>query len=296
MRIEVLGAGGAWGVPRPFCPCPVCEEARLKGAPYTRLGPSLFLHEIKTLIDTPEEIGIQLNRARITRVDAVFYSHWHPDHTAGIRVWEANYNQGMKNPLHFPPKTIPTQVYLPENVARTFGEFHALWDKCEYQQKLGVTEVHTIPMGESVMLQQVKVTPIQLVEDYAAGFLFEWSDSDIPKRVLILMDEVFAWTPPPDLGPLDALFMPAGAFELNPLSGERKIAADHPILTREATFPQILQALRGVDAKQVVFIHLNEIDGLTFDDYLELARRLNADPSLELPPVRFAYDTLIVEI
>lgn len=296
MRIEVLGAGGAWGVPRPFCPCPVCEEARLKGAPYTRLGPSLFLHEIKTLIDTPEEIGIQLNRARISRVDAVFYSHWHPDHTAGIRVWEANYNQGMKNPLHYPPKTIPTQVYLPENVARTFEEFHALRDKCEYQQRLGVTEVHTIPMGESVKLQQVKVTPIQLVEDYAAGFLFEWPDSDILKRVLILMDEVFAWTPPPDLGHLDALFMPAGAFELNPLNGERKIAADHPILTREATFPQILQVLRGLDAKQVIFIHLNEIDGLTFDDYLELARRLNADPSLELPPVRFAYDTLIVEV
>ena len=53
MQVEFLGAGGAITTPRPACTCRVCAEAREKGVPYSRTGPSLFVHGPDVLIDTP---------------------------------------------------------------------------------------------------------------------------------------------------------------------------------------------------------------------------------------------------
>ena len=40
-------------IPKPLCQCRICREARRKGVPYARAGPSAFLHDINLLIDTP---------------------------------------------------------------------------------------------------------------------------------------------------------------------------------------------------------------------------------------------------
>jgi phosphoribosyl 1,2-cyclic phosphate phosphodiesterase len=100
MRIEFLGTGGAYTTPRPGCFCRVCAEARVKGLPYSRTGPSLFVHGPNILIDTPEESKEQLNRARITDIAGCFYSHWHPDHVMGRRVWETRNIDARKWPPH----------------------------------------------------------------------------------------------------------------------------------------------------------------------------------------------------
>jgi len=44
-------------IPKPLCQCRICRQARDKGVPYARAGPSSFLHDINLLIDTPAEIG-----------------------------------------------------------------------------------------------------------------------------------------------------------------------------------------------------------------------------------------------
>lgn len=88
MRLIVLGSGGATTIPRPGCQCRICAEARTKGIPYARSGPSLLISDINLLFDTPEEIAAQLNREEINAVDYIFYTHWHPDHTLGMRIIE----------------------------------------------------------------------------------------------------------------------------------------------------------------------------------------------------------------
>lgn len=118
MQIEFLGTGGAITTPRPGCDCRICAQAREKGLPYARTGPSVFVHGPDVLIDTPEEIKNQLNRSRVTRIGACFYSLWHPDHTMGRRVWEANYDW-----RHWPPQHRPTPIYLPQQVAEDFIVF-----------------------------------------------------------------------------------------------------------------------------------------------------------------------------
>ena len=88
MEWTILGSGGCTVIPKPLCGCRVCEEAREKGVPYARTGPSAFLHDIHLLLDTPAEIAAQLNRERIDRLDYLAFTHLDPDHVEGLRVVE----------------------------------------------------------------------------------------------------------------------------------------------------------------------------------------------------------------
>ena len=88
MKLRLLGSGGVIPPPKPGCDCDVCSEARRKGIPYSRTGPSLFIEDINLLLDTPEDIRNQLNREGIKRIDHVILTHWHPDHTLGLRIFE----------------------------------------------------------------------------------------------------------------------------------------------------------------------------------------------------------------
>ena len=88
MKWTILGSGGCMVIPKPLCRCRVCREAREKGVPYARAGPSSFLHDLNLLIDTPAEVAGLLNRSGIRRVDYLTFSHLDPDHVEGFRVVE----------------------------------------------------------------------------------------------------------------------------------------------------------------------------------------------------------------
>ncbi len=126
MRIEFLGTGGATTTPRPGCQCRVCIEARERGVPYSRSGPAVFVHGPDVLIDTPEEIKDQLNRAGIEHIEAGLYSHWHPDHTMGRRVWEAlnfdgrNWPPSAQHNRHLPSTAGRRRLRAMARAGRTF--------------------------------------------------------------------------------------------------------------------------------------------------------------------------------
>jgi phosphoribosyl 1,2-cyclic phosphate phosphodiesterase len=241
------------------------------------------------LIDTPEESSIQLNRARITQVEAALYSHWHPDHTAGSRVFEANYDPEITWQLS--PKRYCTSVFIPERVVETFGQNHALTTRMGYLEKAGVVAVQTIPTGKNFTWRDCTITPFILAEDYVCGFIFETPT----RRILICMDELNNWEPPSWLGSFDLAILPAGVFEFNPLTGERRIPADHPILVREATYAETLDMLKVIDTKHVVFMHLNHSDQLTFDQFQMLGKRMT-EQSGGAPIYEFAYDGMQIEV
>jgi phosphoribosyl 1,2-cyclic phosphate phosphodiesterase len=83
-----------------------------------------------------------------------------------------------------------------------------------------------------------------------------------------------------------------GICEHHPLSGERRIDPEHPILRFEATFAETLEVVDALAAERVVLSHVEEIDGLSYDDLLVLEERLRAQGR----PVTFAWDGLSVEV
>ena len=284
MRVEFLGTGGALTTPRPGCTCRVCTQARERGVPYSRTGPSVFVHGPDVLIDTPEESKFQLERAGIGRVEACLYSHWHPDHVMGRRVWEALNGDFLR----WPPHHRTTRIYLPQQVAQDFREYLGGWEHFAYMQKVGLVDVVTLTDGQTLERNGVHILPFRVAQDYVYAFLF--SDGD--KRLLIAPDELYRWQPPDVVHGVDLAILPMGLAEFDPFTGARRIPAEHPVLRSEATFRQTLEMLRHMQPKRAILTHIEEVDGLSHDDLERLSARLVRDGL----PVTFAYDTMVVEV
>ena len=88
MKLKIVGSGGMFLIPNPFCKGPLCEEARIKRGRYERLGPSLYIEDINMLIDTPEDISVACDKQGITSIKYLSISHKDPDHTRGMRIVE----------------------------------------------------------------------------------------------------------------------------------------------------------------------------------------------------------------
>lgn len=284
MKVEILGSGGALPTPRPGCGCHVCAEARVKGVPYSRTGPGYFLHGPDVLVDTSEDIVQQLNRAGIGEIAAAFYSHWHPDHTMGRRVWESR-NIDFRG---WPPeakRTQTTPIYLPQQVAADFRSRLGAFEHLTYLAERQCVELHELRDGESVPIAGWSFTPFRLAEDYVYAFLVQ----DGVKRVLLAPDETTGWEPTQDLAGIDLAILPMGICEFHPLTGERRIHADHPLLRLEATFDETLEIVEQLGARRTVLSHVEEMDGLSYDELREVERRLDAR-------VEFAYDGMLLDV
>ncbi|WP_162924567.1 MBL fold metallo-hydrolase [Rubrobacter indicoceani] len=284
MKIEFLGTGGAVSIPRPLCGCRVCVEAREKGIPYSRGGPSVFVHGPDVLIDTPEEARNLLNRSGVTNINACLYSHWHPDHVMGRRVFES-LNWDFRN---WPPRNRRTDVYLPGRVGRDFRERLGSWQHFEFLQRIGVVNVVEVPEGDRIEVNGTTITPFPLAESFVYGFLFEGGG----KRALIVPDEVQGWRPPSWLGCLDLAVLPMGIAGEHPLTGERNMPVGHPVLKYEAGFSEVLDIAEKLAAERTVLTHVAEMNGLSHDDLEIVAGKLGA-AGLD---VEFAYDTMVVEV
>jgi phosphoribosyl 1,2-cyclic phosphate phosphodiesterase len=284
MRVEVLGSGGATTAPRPGCSCRVCAEAREKGAPYARTGPSVFVHGPDVVFDTPEESKLQLDRAGIAVVRGCFYSHWHPDHTMGRRVWETR-NGDFRTWPREAKRQLVTDVFLPEQVALDFRSYLGGMAHLEFMQGRGWIRIHELRDGETVLVGSVEIRPFRLAEDYV--YAFELTEGG--RRLLLAMDELNRWQPPADLRGAQLAVLPMGICEYDPFSGERRIHADHPVLRYEATFEETRAIVTALDAERVVLTHVEEIDGLTHDDLQRLAPDYGAN-------VTFAWDGYSVEV
>ena len=284
MRIEILGSAGAAPTPRPGCECRVCAEARERGAPYARTGPSIFVHGPDLLFDTPEESRLQLERAEIGTIAGCFYSHWHPDHTMGRRIWETC-NCDFRT---WPPEAtrrVETPVYLPEQVALDFRTYLGLWDHFAFMAERGWVRIVELADGDTIEAGGWTVRPFRLAEDYVYAFLLERDG----RRVLLAPDETNGWSPPEEVRGVDVAVLPMGICEHDPLTGERRLHPEHALLRLEATFDETLGIVRELGAGRTVLAHIEEMDGLTYDDLLELERRLDG-------LVEFAYDGLVLEV
>lgn len=282
MRIEFLGSGGAISTPQPGCQCAVCRQARTHGIPNSRTGPSLYVHGPDVLIDTPEESKFQLDRAGLNHVKACLYSHWHPDHTMGRRVFEMN-----KDWLSLPPQDRQTDIYLPQEVALDFRRL-GIWEHFAFLKRQNLVRIHELSDGEVITLGRTRIRPLRLAARYVYAFLFEEDGT----RALIAPDELVGWDPPDDVQGVELAILPMGIAEFDPFTGVRRIPAKHPVLRSEATHDQTLAMIRKLNAGRVILTHIEEPFRYSHDDLMRLAATLN-DEGYNLT---FAYDTMVVEV
>lgn len=100
MKLTFLGTGTSQGVPMIGCQCEVCRSLDFRDK---RLRTSVHLEvEGKSIIiDSGPDFRQQVLRERITRLDALVFTHEHKDHTAGMDdIRGFNYSQGKAVPIY----------------------------------------------------------------------------------------------------------------------------------------------------------------------------------------------------
>jgi phosphoribosyl 1,2-cyclic phosphate phosphodiesterase len=107
-QLRFLGASDSQGVPRWWCSCGVCEEARRTGR-NTRTRPSVVIEEAeRILIDAAPELRSQCSREGLRGFEAVLVTHAHNDHILGlgdIGDWALRNRQFC--PIYAPAEVVP---------------------------------------------------------------------------------------------------------------------------------------------------------------------------------------------
>jgi phosphoribosyl 1,2-cyclic phosphate phosphodiesterase len=276
MKWTILGSGGCAVIPKPLCQCPVCHEAREKGVPYARGGPSAFLHDINLLIDTPAEISQQINRSAIDRIDYLTFTHLDPDHVEGFRVVE-QIALDFRSWRAYPEKQIC--LLLPEELSENIEKLSSQYGPfIDFYQKSGFVELK--PFRDQVQVKDVRVTAVPVERSSQPVFIYVFEKSGVKV--------VYA---PCDLKPFpehrdelqnpDLFITQPGIFEEGLKHGFR-YPTEHIAWKALYTFEQTMSLAARLRAKEVLFTHLEEYWNRSYDDY----RALEA----ERPGIRFAYD------
>ena len=284
MEFTILGSGGNTPIPMPTCSCRVCDEAREKDEPYARRGNSVFLHDENVLIDVPELVWYSLNRERITTVDYVFISHFHADHTLGLRTLQAF---GIEPPpvtdfIGEVPKVLMSEVTY-ERAIEAAEFFEHLTDQW--------ADVELLADGESITTGDLELThvtaPIHEGGDNAvSGFLFEEADA----TAFVSPDENrhFDLEALPDL---DLWIKETGYFTEAP-DGHSLVTeeAERNALEHEMTFQESISQVRTVRPEQTVFTEIEELYRRSYDDFRYLEREY------EDLNIAFAYDGMRIKV
>lgn len=269
-------------IPKPLCGCRVCEEAREKGIPYERTGPSAFIHDLDMLIDTPAEIAAQLNRQRIEKIDYLIFTHADPDHVEGFRVVE-QIALDFRSWQAYPQKRIRLLIpgYLRKDMQALRSVHGPLID---YYESRGFIE--TVYFESSLEIDGMVLTAVPVFRDTEVSSVFVFREG--PVKMVYAPCDIKPF--PVERGEVrkpDLLIIQPGIFEKG-LKHDFTYPGDHVSRTTLYTFEESMALAREIQAQRVVFTHLEEYWNRSHDDYLAIQEKYRN--------IRFAYDGMHVTV
>jgi len=283
MELIFLGSGGSTTIPRPGCNCRVCTEARVEGIPYERSGSSMFIKDVNLLFDTPEEIAGQLNRERIETIDYIFYTHWHPDHTFGMRIVERMYKFWLDMFVRGNKPKNKVKVCAVEEV---MGDLKSMGYRggsfFTYYERSDLIDIIKLRDEEEFRIGNFTITPFEVQTTYNPSTIFLIEEKG--KRVVYAPCDVKPFPKNPKLENLDLLII--GSFHLEGPLKEGIVIPQKNALRRELFSPtEIQQLATRLKAAKTIVTHIEEEWGKNYDEYRSLEMEYD---------LLFAYDGMRV--
>ena len=267
LKLKIIGSGGMSIIPSSFCKCKICEEARQKGCRYERLGPSLYIDDIKMLIDTPEDIAVACNRQRISEVKHLSISHSDPDHVRGIRIVEkigCDFIKGTSTPIGF--------YALPE-VIKDINQMNR--DCFKYYGDV----LHCISVNETPHIK-IDNIDIDLINNNPSRNITFYVLKEHEKKV------IYACCNPKPFAHND-LYFDADILIISMVSDDGILndgtkLIDTPLKDEILTLNEVIELKKYYGIKKIIVTHIDEIWGKSYGYYNELEK--------ELDNIVFAYD------
>jgi phosphoribosyl 1,2-cyclic phosphate phosphodiesterase len=280
MKLVVLGSGGSQPTPKTGCDCRTCQAARLEmrrdpKSRHVRTGPSLWLPEHGVLIDTPEESNAQLNLHADGALNLahVLWSHFHPDHTAGVRIVEFIARWGSSG--------VPT--HLPEDLEMSLLELNLF----QFAVQRHHLKIYRVRDREAFQLGDLSVTMLRHAGEMPMySFLLE----DANSRFLYNPDHVMTL----DLTGLEHLECAIVQVGLMPDGTQPFILPpDHPARKVLLPLETICENAAKLGWKKLFFTHLYETIRLFPEEYDALGQKLSDQYGLE---IGFSHDGMTLEL
>jgi phosphoribosyl 1,2-cyclic phosphate phosphodiesterase len=262
VKLIILGSGGATPIPRPGCQCNVCVEARVKGVPYMRSSASLYVSDVKLLFDTPEDVTYQMNREGVNDVDYIFYSHWHPDHTLGLRIVEKMYRFWLgtfvRGDKQLKKVKICALTKVMTDLYNVYGTF------LNYYMRLGLIEKISLENATPYQIRDYSITPFEVLGSNVISTVFLIEHGN--RKVVYAPCDVKPFPQDLRLRKPDLLIL-GEVFPEGPLKEGITIPEDNPLRRGLFSMEEALKLAKNLEAKKTVFTHIEEEWGKSYDDY-----------------------------
>ena len=287
MNLVVLGSGGCTIIPRPGCLCPICEEAREKGIPYQRTGPSLFLEDINAIFDTPEDISHQLTRETIQTVDYIFYTHWHPDHTLGMRIVE---QLNMSYLAWFVEHKLSSKTVTVCALPDVMRDLRAIRNRqgsyLEYYERYGLISLVTLQKGNPLKIEDVEINavPVENPGFTSTVFVIECNG----KKVGYAPCDSKPFPVHDLLKNLDILII-GGILPEGALKEGYTIPENNELRKEVYTMDELLEIITTLKIKRTIAVHIEEEFGKSYNDYKKIEAQYNH-------VIEFAFDGMRIKL
>ncbi len=240
----------------------------------------LFFMTSNLMIDTPTEISCLLNRSRIPRLDYLMFRHLDADHVEGFRVVE-QVTLDFLTWRAYPQKQIC--LLLPEELNDRLRKIQSQYGPLvDAYEKRGF--IRLAPFLDNVQAGPVSIEAISVDRGEQMAFVYVFEKRG--RRV------VYA---PCDAKPFpehrvevqrpDLLVIQPGIFETG-LRHRFRYPLDHTSRTTLYTFEQTLEVVARIEARKILFVHLEEYWHRSYDDYC----------ALESDAFKFAHDGMQVVV
>lgn len=261
-------------IPNPFCKCPVCEEARKKRGRYQRLGPSLYIEDVKMLIDTPEDIGVACDRQNITEIKYLSISHKDPDHTRGMRIVE---------PLGYDciaDKGSPIQFIVLPEVADDINAWNG--DGLHYYEDV----LHCISIQKTDYARIGDIELYLVNNKTHRGNMTFYVISEKGKKAIYACCDVKPFIHNELYFDADVLII--GLVSDNGILKDGSHLKDAPFREDMFTLDEIVEIKNRYRIKRIIVTHIDEYWGKSYAYYQELEKSLDN--------ICFAYDGMEIEL